>query len=102
MSKRKDSLLGALGVIAALGNPGAAMDSFLTEWASFFQTAASIDPDDLSELQQTMSHYLSFRRIAGKSWNWSKRARKTRCSGSRSFSTHSRRSRSARLSGSGT
>ena len=59
MSKTKDSLLSALNVIAALGDPGAEMNSFLTEWASFFETEASIDPDELAELQQTMSDYLS-------------------------------------------
>jgi hypothetical protein len=59
MSKTKDSLLSALNVIAALGDPGAEMNSFLSEWASFFETEASIDPDELADLQQTMSDYLS-------------------------------------------
>src|SRR5258708_7222743 len=59
MSRTKDSLLSALNVIAALGDPGAEMNSFLSEWASFFETATSIDPDELAGLQLTMSDYLS-------------------------------------------
>ena len=59
MSKTKDNLLSALNVLAALGDPGAVRNSFIAEWASFFETEASIDPDELADLQQTMSDYLS-------------------------------------------
>jgi hypothetical protein len=59
MSKTKDDLLSALNVLAALGDPAAVRNSFIAEWASFFETEASIDPDKLADLQQTMSDYLS-------------------------------------------